>query len=594
MPLALGIHFKHDASVAICSPEGIICSIAEERISRIKHHFGFPQGALDTAFRQCGISAKDISLVAFSTRKVAYPRHLNAFQVGIEGICRVPPELEWRRRFYNWAKNKIRIENQKRDMKNADEFSDRHWSHYEEYLSDLGLMDKRISYYYIAHHRAHASSAFRLSGLAEACVLTLDGLGEKISGTIYKGYPDGRMELLRSSSAKNSLGSFYQAITEALGFIPVDSEYKTMGLAALGSSNGAENPFHNIVEVRDGVLKSSIPWQLRDYNLHHPEKKVPNPLSSIKEADDFKLLLEKMPREEFAYFAQEHCEENMLSYAQDAMRITGLRSIAAAGGVMLNVKGNEKIMYELKPSDYFVFPDSGDSGLAVGAAMEALYQSGALKKQTIFYNPFLGHEFSDEEIKQEISSFASAHNLLVRESDPEFMAEILAQGKVVGAFQGRLEMGPRSLGNRSVLADPRSTKIKDRINSILKGREYFVPFAPAILEEDAHFYWDESNSKDYRYMTFTVKANDFAKKTIPAVIHFDGSMRPEVVSQDFNPWLYNVLREFKKRTGVGVLLNTSFNRHGLPIVGSPKDALEHLINGWVDGLSIGKYYIEKK
>lgn len=591
MPLALGIHFKHDASVAICSPEGIICSIAEERISRIKHHFGFPQRALEAAFRQCGISAKDISLVAFSTRKVAYPRHLNAFQVGIEGICRVPPELEWHRRFYNWAKNKISVENQNIETKNVDEFSDRHWSRYEEYLSDLGLMNKRIPFYYITHHRAHASSAFRLSGFTEACVMTLDGLGEKISGTIYKGYPDGKMELLRSSSAKNSLGSFYQAITEALGFIPVDSEYKTMGLAALGGSNGTENPFRKIVEVRDGVLKSTIQWQLRDYNLHHPEKKVPNPLSSIKEADDFKLLLEKMPREEFAYFAQEHCEENMLAYARDAMRITGSRSIAAAGGVMLNVKGNEKIKDELKPSDYFVFPDSGDSGLAVGAAMEALYQSGALKKQASFYNPFLGHEFSDEEIKQEISSFASAH-IGIREADPGFIAEILIKGKVVGTFHGRLEMGPRALGNRSVLADPRSAKIKDRINSILKGREYFVPFAPAILEEDAHLYWDRTNSRDYRYMTFTVKANDFAKKTIPAVIHFDGSMRPEVVSQDFNPWLYDVLREFKKRTGVGVLLNTSFNRHGLPIVGSPKDALEHLINGWVDGLSIGKYYIE--
>jgi carbamoyltransferase len=168
---------------------------------------------------------------------------------------------------------------------------------------------------------------------------------------------------------------------------------------------------------------------------------------------------------------------------------------------------------------------------------------------------------------------------------------LLSDGKVIGTFQGRMEMGPRALGNRSVLADPRSLEMKDKINAILKGREWFVPFAPMVLAEDAHLYWE--GAVEYRYMTFAVKASEYAARTVPAVVHFDGTMRPQVVSQDFNPWAYEVLQQFKKITGVGLLLNTSFNRHGLPIVGAPADALEHLVNDWVDGLSMGRWYIER-
>ncbi|MGI9165294.1 MAG: carbamoyltransferase C-terminal domain-containing protein, partial [Pyrinomonadaceae bacterium] len=459
------------------------------------------------------------------------------------------------------------------------------------YLSDLGLMEDRVAHYYIPHHRAHAASAFRLSGLEEACVFTVDGKGDGLCGTVYRGHRDGRMELLRSSPSKDSLGSFYQAATEALGFIPVDGEYKTMGLAALASGNGAVNPFKSIVSVEEGLFKSSIRWKFRSFNEHNPSKTVPNPLSSVAQTEDFKKVLEGMPREQFAYFAQEHCEENMLNFARDAMRITGINDIAAAGGVMLNVKANALIRDELNPSSFFVFPDSADGGLAAGAAMEALYQARALSGQIRFRDPYLGHSFSDEAILDSIEAYRGKHGLNVTEATPGPVADYLAQGKVLGTFQGRLEMGPRALGNRSVLADPRSDSAKDRINLLLKGREWFVPFAPALLEEDANLYWD--GSVDYRYMTFAVKASKYAREVVPAVVHVDGTMRPEVVSRDYNPWLYDVLSEFKKRTGVGVLLNTSFNRHGLPIVGSPADALDHLINGWVDGLSIGRWYVER-
>ena len=589
-PLVLGIHVKHDASVALCSPDGIIAAIAEERISRVKHHYGFPRQALEQVLRTAGISPKEITAVAFTTRRVLYPEHENTISIGLEGNKykekTVPASC-----LRDWVKSIIWKEDGVSKKEIDDEFAERHWTRFEPYLRELGLLQKSIPHYYVAHHRAHAASAFRLSGFSNACVMTLDGLGDGLCGTIYKGYPNGKMELVRSSLARDSLGSFYQAITEALGFVPVDGEYKTMGLAAFGKGEG-KNPFAGIVRVEDGVLRSTIQWKLRDFNTRYPEKKVPNPLGSVAHADEFAKILETMSREDFSYYAQEHCEENMLEYARDAMRLAGSRNIASAGGVMLNVKGNARIRDELKPDNFFVFPDSGDSGLAAGAAMEALYQMGALKEQARFGNPYLGYEFSESEIKKEIDVFVSSGGFAVEESTPSLIVNKLTEGKVIGTFQGRLEMGPRSLGNRSVLADPRSVAVKDRINKILKGREWFVPFAPSLMEEEAHRFWD--GKTDYRYMTFAVPATELAKKEVPATVHVDGTMRPQVVSKEWNPWFYEVLSEFKRCTGIGLLLNTSFNRHGLPIVGSPKDALEHLANGWVDGLAMGKWYVERK
>jgi carbamoyltransferase len=224
--------------------------------------------------------------------------------------------------------------------------------------------------------------------------------------------------------------------------------------------------------------------------------------------------------------------------------------------------------------------------------MEALYQGGALPHQTQFKIPYLGHDFKDQDIRAAIDDYSQRHPLVIQNYTPADLAKRLTEGKVIGTFQGRLEMGPRALGNRSVLADPRSAAMKDRINLILKGREWFVPFAPMVLEEDAHLYWN--GAIDYRYMTFAVQGTDYAKATVPAVVHTDGTLRPQVVSADYNAWIYELICQFKQKTGVGVLLNTSFNRHGLPIVGSPQDALEHLVNGWVDALAIGPWYVERQ
>ncbi len=587
--LALGIGVHHDAAVALCDPQGIICAIQEERVSRIKHHYGFPYRALATMFEYTGVSPEEVDLVAFGRRTPLYPRHDANIVVDLDGVAvgAEPPAEQGDSQYVPAGLSRDELLAWLRPT--WGEFADRHWAFAEEYLRDLGLLDAGLKHYYIAHHLAHAASAFRLSGLEDACVITVDGKGDGSSATVYRGSADGRLRLLRRSTARNSLGSFYQAATEALGFVPVDGEYKTMGLAALGNPDGHSNPFEGTVRVDNGKFRSTFSWSFRRFNDVYPDRAVPNPLGSVAQADELAEQLQFHSRERFAYFVQEHCERNLLEYVRTALRLADCKNLIGAGGVMLNVKANTLIEESLTPDSFFVFPDSADAGLAAGAAMEALYQEGQHRHTARFGNPYLGHGFTAEEIETSISRCRQENGVTATRATPADVARRLAEGIVVGSFQGRLEVGPRALGNRSVLADPRSERVKDRINGLLKGREPFVPFAPILLESEAPKYW--SGTVEHRYMTFAVQASDYARQAVPAVVHVDGTMRPQVVSAEWNPWIAAVLREFKELTGEGLLVNTSFNRHGQPIVGSPLDALDHLTNGWVEGLAIGDWYV---
>jgi carbamoyltransferase len=590
-PLALGIHFGHDASAAICSSDGILFALQEERVSRIKHHFGFPRQAIETAFAYLGLSGQDLSLVAFSTSQALFPERTASWVVPADGD-RVPagalPAASARDRL-SPPERLARM--QAKVRRTWHEFAGRHWSAHVELMEALGLLREGLPHYHVAHHRAHAASAFRLSGLPRPItVLTCDGKGDGLSATIYRGETDGRLTYLRGSTAQDSLGMFYQAITEALGFVPVDGEYKTMGLAAFGRTDGQPNPFDGLVTVRDGVLASRHQWTSASFNARHPDRAVDNPLSSVAEADEFRTLLDRLSERDLAGFAQAHFEEVMLALAADAMRIAGSPRLVAAGGVMLNVKANARIRGRLAPEAFFVFPDSADGGLAAGAALEALFQHGHLPGPAPFGSPYLGHGFTDEGVTAALERWAARHPLTVGPATAASVAERLAAGTVIGRFDGRLEVGPRALGNRSVLADPRRDDVKDRINLLLKGREPFVPFAPSLLAGDAPRYWD--GPTDHPYMTMAVTASAQAREDIPAVVHVDGTLRPQVVDEDAAPAYADLIRAFKARAGVGALLNTSFNRHGQPIVGSPDDALTHLVNGWIEGLAIGRHYVE--
>ena len=595
--IVLGVHWSHDSSACIVTPEGCLFSVAEERITRTKHHYGFPIQSIQAALAYQGLNGADIDVVAITTRKPLFPFHKNHLSVALNGEVTGPGLTEfgkWKPGVPRGVHGKLPGPKPIESFKGTawEGFENRHWSYYHQELAELGLLGEGTRYIYVHHHRAHASSAFRMCGMPgkKVCVLTADGKGDGYSGSISIGHEDGRMELLRSSPAEQSLGSFYQAITEALGFVPVDGEYKTMGLAALGKP-GLVNPFNQTVKVQNGMTLSRIPWVFRPYNLTHPDKAVPNPLSSVSEADNYEKFLSEYSPEQVAYFAQEHLEENLLRLADDAMKITGVKNLAVAGGVMLNVKANSRIRDQLRPDKYFVYPDAADSGLAVGAALEALHVCG-FNAQMSLKTPYLGTSYTDQDIAKCLERYDDIEIEAAEAWLPKRVAKELRKGMVIGTFQGRMEMGPRALGNRSVIADPRNAKVKDRINDILKGREWFVPFAPIVLEDEANKYWD--GPIEYRHMTFAVEANSYAKAVVPGVVHVDGTMRPQVVNEKTNRWLFDVLNAFRELAGVGVLINTSFNRHGLPIVGSPDDAVLHLRKGWVDALAIGGFYVKRK
>src|SRR5688572_18891258 len=273
-PLALGIHFGHDAAVSVCSPDGVLFSLQEERVSRIKHHFGFPRLAIAAALEHCGLARGDVRLVAFTSSQSLFADRERAWIVPAEGERQpLTPDPAAAERLAR-MRDKVR--------RTWNEFAERHWCEHVGFMRDLGLLDEHAVHYHVAHHRAHAASAFRLSGLTgPAAVLTCDGKGDGLSATIYRGEPGGRLVYERGSLARDSLGMFYQAITEALGFVPVDGEYKTMGLAAFGHTNGRRNPFAVVVSVHDGTLASRKEWKSASYNDRHPDKKVNNPLSSV-------------------------------------------------------------------------------------------------------------------------------------------------------------------------------------------------------------------------------------------------------------------------------------------------------------------------
>src|SRR5688500_13368513 len=287
-PLALGIHFGHDASVSVCSPEGIVFSLQEERVSRIKHHFGFPRRSVELAFERCGMTARDLDIVAFSTFQSLFP--------GRQRSWVVPADADRQPAGDDGAATPQRLAKMREKVRRTwSEFADRHWWEHIDFMGDVGLLRDDLSHYHVAHHRAHAASAFRLSGLSEAAVLTCDGKGDGLSATIYRGEPGGRLAYARGSAARDSPGMFYQAITEALGFVPVDGEYKTMGLAAFGRTDGRANPFAGTVAVHDGILASQKEWKAASYNERHPDRTVRNPLSSVAQADEYRTLLDAMP-----------------------------------------------------------------------------------------------------------------------------------------------------------------------------------------------------------------------------------------------------------------------------------------------------------
>jgi carbamoyltransferase len=571
----LGVfHSYSDPSAALLIDEDIVAYVEEERLTRIKHAPGsFPIRSVDYVLKTGGIALSDVSYIAQAWDCSKYDNGVIARHY--DEINKRYPTSEADLAYQKRHLRAFRSQNQK-------DIITRHLS--REY-GPRSLPEIR----FVNHHLSHACTAYFQSGMDQSLVLTLDGSGEEITTAWWLG-TNGRLELLRDIKIPHSLGWVYSAFTEYLGFDAYDGEYKVMGLAAYGHFNEALHEKLDKLAWYDGAggFETDPTILTRGKNSH-----------SSYFADALPEFMGRAPRskrdlvepwhKDCAFSVQTKLEEIVMKMIHYWTARMGIRSLCISGGVGLNVKMNGNIFAAGLVDDFAPHPLCGDAGQSIGAAMALRYQLVGLTNKPL-QDLYLGPEYSDREIKDILVNcgIPFTEDASIERS----VARLVAQGKIVGWFQGRMEGGPRALGSRSILADPRDETSRDKVNAVIKYRELWRPFCPSMTADALETYFDKHTRAPFMIMTF--EANDRAKKDIPAVVHIDGTSRPQVVDPVTNEKFFDVIQEFKKLTAIPVVLNTSFNIKGEPIVCTPHDALRTFFGTALDALAIGNCLVVKK
>jgi carbamoyltransferase len=431
---------------------------------------------------------------------------------------------------------------------------------------------------FVDHHLAHAISAYSYGGFDKAAIVVMDGRGAWEASSIWYGH-DGRLDHVLTIPWPNSLGLFYAQFTQYLGFVPNSDEWKVMGLAPYGSPGVNLNEFISLDEetyrVNAPLLFERVNGTSAIAKRLGPER---TPESEID--DSFKNI---------AFAVQDACEAAMISLVKLAIEKTGCRNVCLAGGVALNSKANGKIQASGLVDNIFVQPAASDDGVALGAVYAPYLDHGGRLPMKPMRHAYLGPEFSDAEIEKALVTYKLRASQLSNVAATT--AEFLANGKIIGWFQGRMEFGPRALGHRSILADPRDPEMNAKVNNAVKFREWWRPFAPSMLREAAGEYLEHACDSPFMILTNPVRPEK--RGVIPSVTHVDGSARPQTVVQEIEPLYWNLINEFGRRTGVPVLMNTSFNLRGEAIVNTPTDAIRTFFSSGMDALVIGSYLVEK-
>lgn len=560
----------HDNSVALIEDNRVVFAEAEERLSRKKHDGRFPALALKEALKVTGNKLVDIDYFVSGISSYTSLRVLLAYlpYIRIVGV----------KNFLQAIYRRVIKTKQDKDIDKR-----------EKNLFESGIDRKK--FFRVSHYLAHGATAYFFSPFKECLVVVMDGYGldgngKPLSGKVYRGR-DGTLIALEDIPVHGSLGLYYGVITLALGFKLNDGEGKTMGLAAYGK------PGRCYLKMKKIFPKFAAgQWIARDTILDILSISWPNLYKESKLAATLTRLVEQYGREDVAAAAQKVFEKEVEAYIGYLVQKYKLKKVAAAGGIFLNIKSNMKLLNKKIVDDLFVYPNPSDGGAAVGAAIIGHILKNGFYPQEEMLQSAYGRSYTDREIEQELRKTAGIVFTKLGKDLPKKVAERLIQGKVLGWFQGKGEWGPRALGHRSVLADPRYEATKDRINNILKGREWFMPFAPSMMQERAKDYFVHLRKGPFMIIGDYVKKDK--KKDLEAVIHVDGTVRPHLVSKEVEPLYYSVIEEFEKMTGVGAILNTSFNKHGLPIVYTPKEAIEHLLWGAIDELVIGSYHVKRE
>ncbi len=598
----LGISaFYHDSAAALVVEGKVVAAAQEERFTRKKHDPGFPTQAIKYCLDEEGLSLDGLDAVVF------YDKPFLKFERLLETYYGFAPKglLSFATAMPVWIKEKIFLKKILFDE-----------------LKSIQKYDKRkLKLLFPEHHLSHAASAFYPSPFEKAAIVTLDGVGEWATASICLGEKNS-IKALKELHFPHSLGLLYSAFTYYLGFRVNSGEYKLMGLAPYGESGSQQ------VEAYIKTIKSELVEIMEDGSLWLNQKyfNYAAGLRMVKEKKWYSLFgFEKRDSEaeieqhhsNLAYAIQQVTEEIILKMAREAKRLTNADFLCLAGGVALNCVANGKLIEEGLFKDIFIQPAAGDAGGAIGAALSAYHiafgKQRSIESADSMQGAYLGPEYSEKEIERAAKKYQAAYSHY--ESFEELskkVATFIAEGEVVGWFQGRMEFGPRALGNRSILGDARNREMQKKLNLKIKYRESFRPFAPSVLAEDVSTYFNLECASPYMLLVAQVNKTQLnevpenynqlplmdrlyiERSRIPAVTHIDFSARIQTVHKNTNWRYHHLIESFKKNTGTGVIVNTSFNVRGEPIVCNPEDAYRCFMRTEMDYLVMGNFLFEKR
>jgi carbamoyltransferase len=591
----LGIScFFHDSAAALLKDGELVAAAMEERFSRKKHDNDFPEKAIAFCLEEAGITAQDLEYVVF------YEKPLVKFERILLSVLGTYPRSSqsWREAMANWIKDKLWIKS--------------------VIGSSLKIDYRKILF--CDHHMSHAASAFFASPFREAAVLTVDGVGEWTTTTLGKAtsYWDGeqganQIDLFAEQRFPHSLGLLYSAFTAYLGFRVNNGEYKVMGMSPYGEAryldkmeklytlNKADGSFRLNLDYFSFPYSATDTYSSKLIELFGPARRDESDFFTAKTNPE--RMSEKAAMAENQRFAdvaasiQHVTEETLLATVKHLHKQTGLNKLVMAGGVALNTKANYRLLNETPFDEIYIQPAAGDDGGALGAALWAWHMVLGKPRKWVMPHAYWGKGYSDGEIADFLKYKDAKYERYDGNDDKmlDTLAQELTQERVIGFFQGRFEWGPRALGNRSILADPRSEKMKEVVNTKIKFREPFRPFAPVILRDRALEYFDYAGVEAHeapRYMLMVAPIKPEKQDQLQAVCHM-GTGRLQTIERETNPRYYGVIERFGALTGVPVVLNTSFNLRGEPIVTSPQDAWNTFHNSDIDTLVLGPFVVRK-
>lgn len=573
--LILGISNSHDAGIAVIQDGNVLAAINEERFTRVKNASGFPRLCLERIWNIAGVEPSEIERVSIAGTSLGAPPLNNDFsdEQGRYSLSQILAETLDKLPLGNTLLSTNIATSIYRKYVNARMHSQ--LPKIESMVRDLGISAPIDA---IDHHDAHVAAAYYASGYPRCLVFSNDGFGDGMCAKVgFVDRPGGKLKIISGNIFYNSLGTYYNYVTHFCGFMKGHHAGKTTGLAAYGDPDKTIEIFRDLIEWSETKGIYINRGKLFRNCLHD----VHNKLAGFS-------------REDAAAGMQKHLEDVLVKMVKHYVLKTGCGSIALVGGVHANVKVNQRIADLSEVEEVYVFPNMGDGGLSLGAAYLSWAQANDWSvTPKALRTTYLGPDYSETEIG---NSFAGVANLSWRRLDnvSECIAGCLRDGKIVARFDGRMEYGPRALGNRSILYSATDASVNQWLNEQLHRTE-FMPFAPVIREEDAEDFFvgiDRKIQKAAEFMTITCNVTERCIKEAPAVVHVDKTARPQIIRREVNPVYYDILTEYKKLTGMSVLVNTSFNMHEEPIVCTPQDAVKAFLDSNLDVLAIGPFVVE--